>query len=76
KGTHEVDLIVEREDARILPIEVKLAPTVQDSDVEHLHWLSNSLPDDVLDAVVLTTGKAAYRRPDGIAVIPLALLGP
>ncbi|MCL2483023.1 MAG: AAA family ATPase, partial [Propionibacteriaceae bacterium] len=76
KGTHEVDLIVEREDARILPIEVKLAPTVQDSDVEHLHWLSKSLPDDVLDAVVLTTGKAAYRRPDGIAVIPLALLGP
>jgi hypothetical protein len=30
----------------------------------------------VFDAVVLTTGPAAYRRPDGIAVVPLGLLGP
>ncbi len=30
----------------------------------------------LLDAVVLTTGREAYRRPDGIAVVPLALLGP
>jgi hypothetical protein len=29
----------------------------------------------VIDAAVLTTGKAAYRRTDGVAVIPLALLG-
>jgi hypothetical protein len=29
----------------------------------------------VIDAAVLTTGRAAYRRPDGIAVVPLALLG-
>ena len=27
------------------------------------------------DAVVITTGAMAYRRPDGIAVVPLALLG-
>ena len=31
---------------------------------------------DLLDAVVLTSGPVAYRRPDGIAVVPLALLGP
>jgi hypothetical protein len=30
----------------------------------------------VLTAVMLTTGRLAYRRPDGIAVVPLALLGP
>ena len=27
------------------------------------------------DAVVVTMGTRAYRRPDGIAVVPLALLG-
>jgi hypothetical protein len=33
--------------------------------------------DDLLDAVVSTTGEYAYRRPDdAIAVIPAALLGP
>ncbi|MGL5930664.1 MAG: hypothetical protein ACRCY8_17180 [Dermatophilaceae bacterium] len=29
----------------------------------------------VLDAVVLTTGTRAFRRPDGVAVVPAALLG-
>jgi hypothetical protein len=28
------------------------------------------------DALIITTGNAAYRRPDGIAVVPAALLGP
>jgi hypothetical protein len=59
-----------------VPIEVKLAPTAADSDVAHLRWLRAELPDHVADAAVLTTGREAYRRPDGIAVIPLALLGP
>jgi hypothetical protein len=41
-GDHEVDLIVEAPDGR----------------------------------VIVTTGTYAYRRPDGVAVVPLALLGP
>ena len=32
--------------------------------------------DAATDAVVVTTGRGAYRRPDGIAVVPAALLGP
>ena len=32
--------------------------------------------ESMLDAVVLTTGTHAYRRPDGVAVVPLGLLGP
>ena len=43
-GAHEVDLIVERDDHRVVAIEVKLSQ--------------------------------AYRRRDGIAVVPAALLGP
>lgn len=34
------------------------------------------MPDRVVDLVVITTGEYAYRRHDGIAVVPLALLGP
>jgi len=29
-----------------------------------------------VDAAVITSGHLAYRRSDGVAVIPLALLGP
>ncbi len=74
-GEHEVDLIVESVDGGVLGIEVKLAPGVQDPDVRHLLWLRDQIPDRVVDLAVITTGPAAYRRPDGVAVIPLALLG-
>ncbi len=75
-GDHEVDLIVERDDHRVLAVEVKLAATVSDSDVRHLRWLAAHVGDDLLDAIVVTTGNEAYRRADGIAVVPAALLGP
>lgn len=74
-GTHEVDLIVESADGRALAVEVKLAAVVSDDDVRHLAWLGEKLGDKLLDAVIITTGREAYRRPDGIAVVPAALLG-
>lgn len=75
-GDREVDLIVTRPDGRIVALEVKLAATVTDADVRHLAWLKRQLGSTVLDAAVITTGTEAYRRSDGIAVIPFALLGP
>jgi uncharacterized protein len=75
-GEHEIDFIVERADGRIVAIEVKLAQTVEDKDVRHLQWLADKIGDQLLDAVVVTTGPHAYRRQDGIAVVPAALLGP
>lgn len=74
-GRHEVDLIVERADHRVVAIEVKLSASVEDRDVRHLLWLREQLGKDLLDAVIVTTGEHAYRRADGIAVVPAALLG-
>ena len=65
-----------RGDQRVLAIEVKLSANVDDSDVQHLHWLRERMGDELLDAVVITTGAHAYRRSDGIGVIPAILLGP
>lgn len=75
-GEREVDFVLVRDDARVLGVEVKLSATVEDKDVLHLLWLREQLGDDLLDAVIVTTGRDAYRRPDGIAVVPAALLGP
>jgi predicted AAA+ superfamily ATPase len=75
-GVHEVDLIVARRDERVVALEVKLHGAVDDTDVRHLLWLREQLGDDLLDAAVITAGDRAYRRMDGIAVIPAALLGP
>ena len=75
-GEREVDLLSVRGDQRVVAFEVKLTETVSDGDIRHLRWLAGMLGEDLLDAVVLTTGRQAYRRTDGVGVVPLALLGP
>lgn len=75
KGRREVDFIVERSDRRILGVEVKLGRVITGDDVRHLVWLKEQMGDAALDAIVVYTGTEAYRRPDGIGVVPLALLG-
>ena len=75
-GEHEVDLIVERADGAVVALEVKLSAVIGDDDVRHLRWLADQIGPQLLDAVVISTGSDAYRRPDGIGVIPAALLGP
>ena len=74
-GRHEVDFIVEGTPG-IIAIEAKLGGAISERDVKHLLWLRDKLGDRCVDAVVVHTGPEAYRRPDGIAVVPLALLGP
>lgn len=74
-GEHEIDLILERFDGSVIAFEVKLARTVDDHDVRHLHWLGDTIGDRLRNKVIITTGTEAYRRTDGVAVVPLALLG-
>lgn len=75
-GDHEVDFVVTGRKRRHLAIEVKLAEVPSTKDARHLRWLKDRLGDDLTDMMILTTGRTAYRQADGIAVVPLALLGP
>ena len=75
-GEHEVDLIVSGPAGWVVAIEVKATSAPTDADVKHLRWLKRELGDDLVDALIITTGRHAYRRTDGIAVVPAALLGP
>ena len=74
-GAQEVDLIVEHDNG-VVAVEVKLADSVRQRDTRHLRWLSHRIGPALLDAVIVTTGRRAYRDDDGIAVVPAALLGP
>ena len=76
RGDHEIDLIVEGQGGQVVALEVKLSGEVDDDDVRHLKWLQREIGDELVDAAIITTGEFAYRRKDGIAVIPAALLGP
>lgn len=74
KGDREVDLIVQGPEGQVMGIEVKLTASVTDADVRHLLWLREQAGEAVTNLVVVTTGSTAYRRTDGVAVVPLALL--
>ncbi len=52
-GAHEVDLIIEADDHRIVALEVKLADSVTDDDVKHLKWLRSKVPDLVAEVAAL-----------------------
>ena len=76
-GELEVDLVVERRDGAWIGAEVKLGATLIDDAANALLRLASARtirPPAAL--VVLTATEYAYRRPDGVAVIPLGLLGP
>jgi hypothetical protein len=69
-------LIIERPDQKVVAIEVKLSASINDEDVKNLRWLREKIGKNLLDALVINTGRHAYRRRDGIAVVPAALIGP
>lgn len=74
KGRREIDFIVTGQGG-IVALESKLGAEIRPEHVRHLLWLRDQLGDEVIDLVVVNTGADAYRRKDGIAVVPLALLG-
>lgn len=71
----EVDLIVVH-DRGVIAVEVKMASETRRRDTQHLRWLHDRLGPALLDAIVVTTGRRAYRDDDGVAIVPAALLGP
>ena len=74
RGEHEIDMIIESNDGGIVAVEVKLSQSVNDKDIQHIRWLRDRIGPDFIAGIVLTTGEHAYRRSDGIMVIPLALI--
>lgn len=76
-GALEADVIVERRDGSWLGIEIKLGSHAVDEAAATLLALAErriARPPAAL--VVITTGEYAYRRPDGVDLVPLAALRP
>lgn len=80
----ELDAVIEHPDGRWVAVEVKLGgvPSALDEAAESLlavarQAVKHSRRDPPAAQVLLTAlGHQAYRRPDGVDVVPLSLLGP
>lgn len=78
KSGLESDLIVRLRDGRWAAIEVKLGKKQIDEAAENLLSLKARIDEDKMGSVsflmVITGGQYAYRRSDGVLVVPIACL--
>jgi predicted AAA+ superfamily ATPase len=73
-GRHEIDLLAEAADGRVVAFEVKAsaAPTV--SSGRHLAWMRDRLGERFVIGVVFHTGPAAFRIDERIVALPIGAI--
>ena len=77
----EADAVIQLDDGRWAPVEIKLfSPDRIDEGAANLLRLVNKIDMEKMPApsfmMVVTAGRKAYRRTDGVYVVPLSLLAP
>lgn len=73
-GRHEVDVVVELSDGRIIAIEIKAAATARREDARHLIWLRDRIGERMVCGLVLHTGPHSFVLDERIAAAPIAAL--
>jgi uncharacterized protein len=73
-GRHEVDILVELGDGRVIGIEVKADSAPGPHAARHLRWLRDALGSRFALGLVLHTGPRAFRLDQSIAAIPVCAL--
>lgn len=76
KGRDEIDAVVEGSDGRWVGFEVKLGLGAVDEAAANLLRVSAKIARPPAALVVIVPTGVAHRRPDGILVVPLTVLGP
>lgn len=76
KGRDEIDAVVEAGDGGWLGVEVKLGPEVVDAAAANLLRIAAKIEKAPLGLMIVIPNGVAHRRPDGVDVVPLSVLGP
>jgi len=74
QGRHEVDVVLEAANGRVIGVEVKAeaAPTLRSA--RHLSWLRDELGDRFIAGVVLHTGPRPFVLGDRLSALPISAL--
>ena len=67
----EVDLVLERDDGRVIAFEIKAGSRIGADDVRGLRQLKERLGSRLEEAIILHTGAHAYTRDEWIRILPL-----
>jgi uncharacterized protein len=73
-GRHEVDIVAELPDGRVIGIEVKADAAPGPADARHLRWLRDSIGSRFAVGIVLHTGPRPFRFDDTICALPICAL--
>lgn len=76
KGRDEIDAVVEAADGRWIAVEAKLGPGQVDAAAANLLRVTAKVAKPPQAQVVIIPTGVAHRRPDGVLVVPLTVLGP
>lgn len=71
-GRHEVDLLIETRDGRVIAIEVKATATPTPDDARHLHWCAERLGPAFLAGLVVHTGPRVIRWDAQTVAVPIS----
>jgi uncharacterized protein len=73
-GRHEVDILLEAPDGRLVAIEVKADAAPTTSSARHLRWLRDEIGDRFVAGIVLHTGPRPYALGDRLLALPICCL--
>lgn len=73
-GRHEVDILVELGDGRVIGIEVKADAAPGPDAARHLRWLRDAIGGRFALGLVLHTGPRSFRLDESIAAVPICAL--
>jgi uncharacterized protein len=73
-GRHEVDILIEFEDGRVIAVEVKADSAPGPDTARHLRWLRDGVGSQFALGVVLHTGPRPFRLDESIIALPICAL--
>jgi predicted AAA+ superfamily ATPase len=73
-GRHEIDLVAQAADGRVIGIEVKSASAPTAADARHLLWLRDELGDMFRAGIVFHTGPRPYQLDERVHALPIAAI--
>jgi uncharacterized protein len=73
-GRHEIDLVLEGPEGRVVAIEIKAAAEVDPHDARHLAWFRDELGERFTVGVVFHTGRRSFPLGPKLWALPIASL--